>query len=335
MTVWGSPVPLSLDPLIKEARRRMRQRRVLIGAMALLLAGGAIGAGFALSAPPGGSAPSPSPAQLRMSPLSNLAARRAFCGNTASGCRSPDGKWSIVYVNRSPGPVSYSYSNGKVTGYDPPPVGCTLNVTNLTTGRREGIHVKAPACDHGVWLGNTYFFQDPIFGSPGRLLSIDPPSRHVKVLAEFSSDVVSPDGRWIAGEAVLPDGGPSLVAVVSTVSHTCRVVAEGRALPPGRIGFPPQGVAVYRSPWDVRPISAPNGQKDPVTWNDVVQGGTKIQVVSGPGTGFTRDSRSIIVATWKFRSHPFRKMGPIHKRLLKFDLSSLHTPCPASVAAPG
>jgi hypothetical protein len=55
-----------------------------------------------------------------MSPLSNLAARMAFCGNTSSGCQSPDGKWSIVYVNRSPGPVSYNYSHGQLSGTRPP-----------------------------------------------------------------------------------------------------------------------------------------------------------------------------------------------------------------------
>jgi hypothetical protein len=231
--------------------------------------------------------------------------------------------------------VSYNYSSGKVSGYNPPRVGCTLNVTNLTTGQHEGLHIKAPGCDHGIWLGHSYFFQDPVLGSPSRLLSVDLPNRHVNVLAHFSSDVVSPDGRWIAGEAELPHGGPWLVAVVSTASHTCRVVMERKGLPPGAIGAPPQSVAVGRSPWEFAlPLSAKR-HKNPVVWHDALQGGTKLQVVSGPGTGFTQDSRSIIVATWQFRTHPVRKIGPIHKRLVKVDLSSLHTPCPASVAPRG
>ena len=333
MTVWGSRLPFSLDPLMKEAKRRMRRRRVLVAAVVLLLAGGAAGATLALRGSSPESSPGPTPAQARMSPLSNLAARRTFCGNTRSGCQSPDGKWSIVYVNRSPGPVSYSYSGGKVSGYKPPRVGCTLNVTDLATGQHEGLHVREPACDHGIWLGNTYYFQDPALGSPGRLLGVDLPNRHVKVLAHFGSDVVSPDGRWIAGEAELPHGGPWLVAVVSTASHACRVVLQRNGLPPGLTGAPPQSVAVDRSPWDEAPIFPPRGYKDPVVWSDAEQDGAKIQVVNGPGTGFTRDSRSIIVATWQYRTHPLKKMGPTHKRLLEFDLSSLHTPCPASVAA--
>lgn len=157
----------------------------------------------------------------------------------------------------------------------------------------------------------------------------------MKLLARFGSDVVSPDGRWIAGEAELPHGGPWLVAVFSPVTHTCRIVKEQEGLPAGLNKAPPQGVAVSRSPWEYAPVFPPKGYKDPVVWNDEVQGGTPIQVVSGPGTGFTRDSRSIIVATWQFRTQPVKQIGPIHKRLLKFDLSSLHTPCPASIAAHG
>lgn len=311
---------------MKEAKRRMQRRRALIAAV-LLLAGTLVGAALALDGSPNGSALGPSPAQLRMSPLSSLAARMAFCGNTAGGCTSPDGKWSVVYVNRSPGPVTYSYSNGKVSGYNPPPVGCTLNATNLAAGTREQIHLQAAGCDHGVWLGHTYAFEDL-----PRVLSVDLPSRHLQLLARFENDVVSPDGRWIAGEAQLPHGGRSLVAVVSLATHACRVVTEGRALRPSLAGGPTQNVAIDESPWQYRPLLPTGRFVDPVVWHDVTQGGTKIQLASGPGTGFTQDSRSIIVAKWQWRLHPLKKFGPIDKRLVRFDLSSLHTPCPAGVA---
>jgi hypothetical protein len=339
MTAWVSRFPISLDPLMKEAKRRMRQRRLLIAVAVLLLAGGAAGATLALRGSPHRSAAAPTPAQLRMSPLSNLAARMAFCGNTRAGCESPDGKWSIVFVNRSAGPVSYNYSNGQVSGYNPPPVGCTLMVDNLAGGGREQIHVREPACDHGVWLGHTYVFEDPLFAPGARLLSLDLPSRKVRVLAHLGSDVVSPDGHWIAGEAELPPVrcgaalpchyGPWLVAVVSPETGICRVVTQQQSLAPG-FGGPAQSVGVGRNPWEFARLF-PSGYKDPVVWNDAVQGGTNIQVVSGPGTGFTRDSRSIIVATWQYRMRPVLKAGPTHMRLLKFDLSSLHTPCPAGV----
>src|ERR1700752_678871 len=138
MTAWGSRLPFSLDPLIAEAKRRMRRRRLLAAADALLLVGGAFGAAFTLGRPssPQGSALGSFPAHGQP-PLSNLATRMALCGNRDDTCPSPDGKWSIVFVTRSPGPVSYSYSNGKVTGYNPPRVGCTLMVTHLTTGQKE------------------------------------------------------------------------------------------------------------------------------------------------------------------------------------------------------
>ena len=185
-----------------------------------------------------------------------------------------------------------------------------------------------PACDHGLWLGHTYVFQDPVLGSAGRLLSIELPSRHVKVLAHFSSDVASPDGRWIAGETESPPyrcgsappchSGRWQIVALSPASHTCRLVIQGTGLT--------QDIAVDRSPWERQ--SGLVLSKDPVVWHNVAQGGTKIQVVTGPGTGFTRDSGSIIVATWQFRTHPIEKMGLTHKRLLKFNLSSLHTPAP-------
>ena len=173
----------------------------------------------------------------------------AFCGNRYSTCHSPDGKWSIVYVNRSPGSVSYNYTNGQVSGYDPLRVGCTLIVTQLTTGRREQIHLRAQPCDRGLWLGDTYVVQDESLGGPDRLLSVELPSRQVKVLARFGSDVVSPNGRWIAGEAELHHGARWLIAVLSLPSQTCRVAAEGRS-GPHVFG---QDVAVDRSPWEFVP----------------------------------------------------------------------------------
>jgi hypothetical protein len=324
MTAWGPRLPFSLDPLIAEAKRRMRRRRLLVAAVVLLLAGGALGAALTLGrpAPHQASAFSSSPAKTQLSPLSNLATRMAFCGNRYSTCHSPDGTWSIVYVNRSAGPVSYNYTNGQVSGFDPPRVGCTLMVTQLAKGRREQIHLKVPGCDHGVWIGHTYVVQDPLYG---RLLSVDLPSRQVRVLAHFGSDVVSPNGHWIAGEAELHHGERYLVAVLSLPSRTCRVVAEGRR----GLHFYGQDVAVDRSPWE---YDRQLGFTDPVVWRTVEQGSKRIRVVTGPGTGFTRNSRSVIVGEWQYaRRGRLHLPTAIHKRLVEFNLSSLHTPCPASI----
>jgi len=48
MTASASSLPFSLDPLMAEAKRRMRQRRFLIVVVAILVAGGATGSVFAL-----------------------------------------------------------------------------------------------------------------------------------------------------------------------------------------------------------------------------------------------------------------------------------------------
>jgi hypothetical protein len=48
MTVHARRVPFSLDPLIVEAKRRARQRRLLLAVFALVMAGGALGAAFAV-----------------------------------------------------------------------------------------------------------------------------------------------------------------------------------------------------------------------------------------------------------------------------------------------
>ena len=313
MTAWGSRLPFSLDLLIAEAKRRMRRRRLLIAAMALLLLGGALGATLIVSRPasPQRSAFSPSSASGQLPPLSGFATRRAFCGNRYSTCHSPDGKWSVVYTQTTP--------PGHPGGF------CTLRVTDLATGRVEEIR-DGTQCNQGIWIGHTYLVQVNALGHNGRVVSLDPPSRHITVLAHFDTYVVSPNGRWIAGESASPsqvgEPGPALIAVLSPANHTCRVVTQPH---------PPTGeIAVDRSPWEFPPFPPPpKGFKDPVVWRTVVQGGRKIMVVAGPGTGFTRNNRSVIVAEWQNATHPPRAT---QKRLVKFNLSSLHTPCPTSVA---
>ena len=48
MTLHVPGLPFSLDPLIAEAKRRARQRRLLLAAVAVLIAGGSLGAAFAV-----------------------------------------------------------------------------------------------------------------------------------------------------------------------------------------------------------------------------------------------------------------------------------------------
>ena len=313
MTVRVPRLPLSLDPLIAEAKRRMRRRRLAVGVALLLLAGSVVGAGFALSGSTAAhvSAPvSPVANATALPPLSGLAARRAWCGDAYNasgrgGCHSRDNKWSIVVDNEG--------------------TGCTLTVTRTATGRHQKIRQPGSGgCAPDLWLGRSFVIQEGIHGAHGRVVKLTPPSRKVKLLARFSTFVVSPNGRWIAGEADSSGGlGMSkTVAVMSLASHTCRVVIQAGS---------GQAVSVDKSPWSVN--RSPGSPPQIVFWHVVRQGGVKVSVVSGPGTGFTRNSRSVIVGEWDQSTVP--PYTRTDQRLLKFNLSSLSTACPAGLAARG
>lgn len=313
MTAWGSRLPFSLDPLIAEAKRRMRRRRLAIAAVAFLLVGATFGTAVALNGPSVAPGSAITPASSSLPPLSNLAARAFWCGDAGDtsghgGCHSPDGKWSVVVGG---------------SGND-----CTLTVTRIDTGRHERIaQPDSWGCANLLWVGHRFVVQEGYDQPKHRVISIEPPSRHVTVLARFQNFVVSPNERWIAGEAAVSrDGTPQLVAVRSLTSNTCRVVTQATGAH--------QGVSVYQSPWSRRPL-LPTAKpfQNPVVWRTVRKDGRKIRVVTGPGTGFTRNSRSVIVAKWEPGKRP--SYIPTHKRLLKFDISSLHTACPAGLAPRG
>jgi hypothetical protein len=53
MSAHASRTPFELDPLIAEAKRRMKQRRLLVATLVAVLAGGAVGATLALRGPGG------------------------------------------------------------------------------------------------------------------------------------------------------------------------------------------------------------------------------------------------------------------------------------------
>jgi hypothetical protein len=95
---------------------------------------------------------------------------------------------------------------------------------------------------------------------------------------------------------------------------------------------PSQRVSVDKSPWSIRPFPPTSPYKEIVIWRTARQAGRTIRVVSGPATGFTRNSRSLIVAKWEQSKTP---PYAIHKRLVKLDLSSLHTRCPAGLVPRG
>lgn len=305
MTVRVPRLPLSLDPLIAEAKRRARRRRLAIAATSALLAAGVAGAALVLSGPSHGAARAvPAATRTPLPPLSGLAARANWCGDAYNasgrgGCHSPDGTWAIIVTNEG--------------------TGCTLSVTHVGTGRHVRI-AQPGSCAPDLWIGHRFIVQVDIGGPKAHVVSLEPPN-HVTVLARFKTFVISPDEQWIAGEARARSVfGTRLVAVMSLATGTCRVAA--------RATTPNQQVSVDKSPWSMRPALPTTPYKQIVIWRTVRQGGRKIRVVSGPGTGFTRNSRSVIVAKWQQTKTP---PYAVRKRLVKLGLSSLHTPCPAGL----
>lgn len=300
MTVW-------VDPLIAEAKQRARRRRVTIATVAFL-AVGAIVATLAFSGSPA-SRVAPAATRTQLPPLSNLAARAMWCGDAYNasghgGCHSPDGKWSVVVLNHG--------------------TGCMLAITRTSTGRVDRLN-ESGSCVPDLWAADRFLVLVGYSSLHGRVVSIDPASRHQQVLARLEDFIVSPDKRWIAGEPrYSTTSGPRSVAAISLATGSCRLVA--------RTSSPGQSVSVWKSPWSFRPPLPTTQYKQVVFWRTVRQGGHKIRVVSGPGTGFTRNSRSVIVAKWqRSKTPPYA----IHKRLVKLDLASLRAPCPAGLVPPG
>jgi hypothetical protein len=77
------PLPFSLDPLIAEAKRRARQRRLRLGLVAILIAGGALGAAFAVRSSNGSNGAGATSAFRRIAnPLPDGA---SDCGRGVSG----------------------------------------------------------------------------------------------------------------------------------------------------------------------------------------------------------------------------------------------------------
>ncbi|HKO26384.1 MAG TPA: hypothetical protein VJU80_02925 [Solirubrobacteraceae bacterium] len=124
-------LPLSLDPLIAEAKRRMRRRRLLMAALVVALAGGAGGAGLALRGTGPGSdlqgpvAPRPPAQHIGAGPfvLSGGFAGGAASGLWGDGGSGPNGSTlgcidrrhysqALGIQNRSHAPVTLTQARG-------------------------------------------------------------------------------------------------------------------------------------------------------------------------------------------------------------------------------
>ena len=132
---------------------------------------------------------------------------------------------------------------------------------------------------------------------------------------------MSANERWLTGE-LRPKGAPPLVVAVSLPSHECRVVTEAHGSNESVLAAPGGGAGGLGPP-----TASPFRQS--VGWIREPNRHGKLSVASGPGVGFTRDSKSLIVAV----DHWSDKTGAYHRRLVQIPLSAARKPCPAVVTA--
>ena len=278
----------------------MRRRRALLAvATVFVLGAGAAGATLAVG---GGSGVVPRAAAAS---YPGPAVRLATCSvlQKPRGCRSPDRRWSVVMGT---------------DGLD-----CHVSVRHAgTRSFKPAYDSRRGGCDTAVWVEpHLLLFGQGGLGGPYRVLSLDAASGTVRPVANFLAFAVSANERWLTGE-LRPKGAPPLVAVVSLHNHECRVVAQAHGSNQSVL-VAPGGGAVGLGP----PTGSPFRQS--VGWIREPNRHGKLSVASGPGVGFTRDSKSLIVAV----DHWSDKTGAYHRRLVRIPLSASHGPCPALVTA--
>jgi hypothetical protein len=118
-----------------------------------------------------------------------------------SGYVSPDGKWSLAYTRQH--------------GYD------NLDVTDRATGSVSRMYSSNDGCCAQItWLRPHLL----IFVDDYKTRTLDPVTKHVVMISNFSNFVVSPDGRWVAGWADCGGHCAERVDVVPIGGGRCRQV---------------------------------------------------------------------------------------------------------------
>jgi hypothetical protein len=272
------------------AEARRRARRRRIFLAVAVLALAAGGAGAGLALSGKSGSAARAPAAAPVGP----AVRLATCSSPyqGHGCGSPDGAWSILIK----GDGTY----------------CTVFLGRRGQPRHAVYHAADGGCGAATWLrSDELLFDAGGYQGPEREMSLVAASGAVERVANFASSVVSANERWLAGE-LRPEGQPPLVAAISLPQHRCRVVAQATGPDESLIVAPGGSLGLLGG--------------DGIGWRPV----GRVRVASGPGVGFTRDSKALIVAddTWSSDgSNYFRK-------LVRYPLSAATTPCPAVVTAP-
>jgi hypothetical protein len=121
--------------------------------------------------------------------------------NATSGYVSPDGKWSLAYTRK------HGYGH--------------LDVTQRATGRVFRMYSSNDACCwQTTWLRPHLL----IFVDDYNTKTLDPATKRVVTIANFSNFVVSLDGRWVAGWADCGGHCQESVDVVPITGGRCRQV---------------------------------------------------------------------------------------------------------------
>lgn len=206
----------SLDPLIAEAKRRMRKRRLMVAVLAVAVAGGAAGVAYALvsstSVSQGVAVASPG---IAAKPCPFYPVQHAL-----QNCHSRGSDWvlSIRYDR---------YSSV-----------CKLRFSRGNSRRPVWIYRSGGGCLQGqsIWVKPHLL----IFPSDYPLVnSLDPSTHNVTLLGQLSDFLVSPNGRWVAG----PGPGDPKVSPEANTIYLLSVGGRECLVVPGRsadiAGFTP------------------------------------------------------------------------------------------------
>jgi hypothetical protein len=201
-------------------------------------------------------------------------------------------------------------------------VDCHVLVRHAGTRTAKPVYHSPRGCSWPAWVKpHQLLFGAGELGRPYRVLSFDPATRRVTLIANLLGFIVAPNGRWIAGE-LRPKGAPPLVAAISLRSHECRVVTRARGSNENLL------VAAGGGAGNLGPPTA-SPFRQGVTWIRGRDRHGRLSVANGPAVGFTRDSKGVIVAVNRWSN----KTGAYYRKLVRFPLLDAHKPCPAVVTA--
>lgn len=165
------------------------------------------------------------------------------CG-TVGTCPPPDGVWRVTLQNG-------------VRGW-----ACALYVTRVSTGQRVRMYGShQDGCSYLTWAQPDRL----LFESNFAFHTLNPATRKVIEPALFGEFVVSPNGRWVAGNAVPGPEAPQETVYALTPSNSrCVIVPRGAHRTDEVVGFTrdSKSVIVNTGPWNATASQPPGNGSD-------------------------------------------------------------------------